>query len=813
MQYELKLIGRTLWRQREFSLLNILGLAAGIGAGLLIFLVVRYETSFDQFHSRHERIYRVVTSINVHNEDPAYNGCVPIPLPGVIRQDLPQFQTVAATWEVGKTQFSVPPGKTEPTDLPEKKFKQEKGTFYAEPSLFDIFDFPWLSGNPHEALKEPNTAALTRSVADAWFGNWKKAIGRVIYMGDNRIPFTVTGILSDPPLNTDVPLRIVLSYATFLASKSEILTAWGHFDSHSECFLLLGKGQDIRAAASQSAIFSNRYFGKMMGAGNSVGIFFQPLKDVHFDERFETYGEPGISRKELWVLELIGIFLVLVACINFVNLSTAQSFGRSKDVGVRKVLGSSRGQLFARNFRETACIVFLALLLGCIMAEIALPFLSHLIGRNLSLDVVHYPSIGLFLLATGLLVTFLSAVYPGIVLSSFDPIAVFRNRINSSGTISVSLRRGLVIFQFVIAQLLIIGTLVVESQMHYFQSRPLGFDKKAIVMVDLPGNRPSDRPRFEYLKNKMEQIPGVEEASLCSDPPAKDGAWSVGFLFDNDPTWQPFSLISRYADTAYLRTFHMTLMAGRYPYASDTIRELVVNEATVRRLGFRSASAILNKTIRFHDPGQRYPIVGVVRDFNSKSLKEAIAPLVLSTDLDQYQKLAIRLNPQQIDAAMPAIQQVFSQTFPDHVFDYEFFDDAVRRFYQQETIIAALFKIFSVLAIVISCLGLYGLVSFMAVQRTKEIGIRKVLGASVQSIVYLFSREFTLLIILAFLIATPSGYYFMHQWLAGFYYHISVGWQVFVAAITFSVLIAWMAVGYRAARAALTDPVKALKYE
>jgi putative ABC transport system permease protein len=802
-----RILLRGLWNKKSFSLLNILGLSVGIAASLLIFLVIHYETGFDSFHANGNRIYRVVNSLQMSNGEVGYNGCNPLPMPAAIHQDFPQFEQVSATWSVKEAQFAIP-GKT---GEPDKKFREKEGCFYTEPSLFRIFDFPWLAGNPDEALKDPNTVALTRSVAEKWFGNWKEAIGRTVLMGDIKTPFRVTGVLKDPPSNTDIPLRIALSYTSFLEQKDKPLTSWGYFNSNAECFVLLARGQNIRSARTLLPAFQARYFNDATGfSGVKASVYFQPLKEIHFDDRFETYGKRSVSEKECWALGLIGLFLILIACINFINISTARSISRSKEIGVRKVLGSSRSQLLLQFLQETALTVFVAVLAACFIARLSLPFLNGLMGEQLTFDPGD-PVILLYLFGTWVIVTFLAGFYPGMVLSAFAPIAAIRNKISFPGSGSIYLRRGLVILQFSIAQILLIGTLVIVRQMNYFRYRPMGFDSKAIAIVDIPGNHES-RSKYAALKTRILQVPGVEQASLCGDPPSKDGSWSISFTFGTDPNSQPFNLITRYADTSYIATFHLNLLAGRYPVASDTIRELAVNAATVRKLGLKEPGDILNKFISFGGP-QKYPVVGVLADFNNKSLREEISPLVISPALEEYEKLAIRLDPHEMNATIGRVRTAFAEVFPDHVFDYTFFDDSIMSFYRGEAITSALFKIFAAIAILISCLGLYGLISLMTAQKTREVGIRKVLGASVARIVYSFSMEFTYLVGISFLIAAPLGSYVMSRWLSGFYYRIDMGWGLFALTLLSSGMIAWITVGYKAVKAAITNPVKSLRAE
>ena len=818
----LKIAFRSLWRKRAFSLLNILGLAIGIAAALIIFLVIVNETGFDSFHTKKDRIFRVGVDLTYHNGAKDYEGSVPILMADAMRQDFPQLEKVAATWRVNKAQIAIPANGNEG----EKLFREEDDLFYVEPAFFDIFDFPWIAGNPATALKEPYTMAIDRTVAKRWFGgDPSNAIGRTVLINDKRTPYKITGIMQDPPPNTDISMQVVFSYASFRAINRASFADqnnWGSVSSASEFFGLLAPGKDLQSLNAQIPAFSKRHFGLVNVGGAAVmKAVLLSLNGQHFDDRYGNYGKAPISLKELWALGLIGIFLILVACINFINLSTAQSVNRSKEIGVRKVLGSNRPQLLGQFLQETGLITLIALILACILAELALPYIAGLLERDdsLSLSFIRHPSIIFFLLGTGLVVTFSAGFYPAMILSGFDPIAAIKNKVTIKTAGGLSLRRGLVILQFVIAQLLIIGTLVVIKQMDFFRNRPTGFDRKAIALIELPSSAQA-RQSYTFLKDKIARIPGVQSASLCDVPPETTDAWNTDFHFDRRPNVEDFSISLRFADSDYLRTFNMKMAVGRMPYYSDTARELVVNEATVKMLGFKSDGDILGKTLNLGAQASGVgstdlPIVGVLQDFNNKPLNimEGIKPVVITSSQGGYSTLAIRMDPREIEKLIPAVRAACSETFPEHLFEVSFFDDMVLNFYHSEAIASKLFKIFAVLAIFISCLGLYGLVSFMAAQKTKEVGIRKVLGASIQSIVYLFSKEFTILIFIAFVAAAPLGYYFMLAWLNGFYYRTQIGWEVFAVAIVLSILIAWATVGYRAVRAALANPLKSLKYE
>ena len=806
MNNSVTVVLRSLRRQKEFSLLNVLGLGVGIGSALLLFLLIRNELSFDTYHSKRDRIYRVVSTETYRSGLMDYDGNAPAPLVDALRQEFPEVEAAADV--IGQGMQIAVPGQ----GGVEKKFNVQ--ATYVEPPLFDILDIPWLQGNPRTALNDLQTMAISKKTAQTWFGDWRLAMGKVVLINDDRRPFRITGILTDPHPNTDVPLTIALSFATYrhdLPGEFTDPMNWDSFSSSVQCYFLLKKGARIESMNRHLPQFVATHYTPLFEHSDSRdSSFFQPLKEMHFDTQLDHPGKPGLSYNELLSLGLVGCFLLLVACINFINLATALSVNRAKEVGVRKVLGSSRGQLLRRFLGETALLVVCSALIGCILAELALGPVCHLLEKEIAWNALFSPGSVLFLLIIMVVVTCLAGLYPGAVLSGFNPIGALKSKVSTRTIGGISLRRALVVFQFVIAQLLIIGTIVVLRQMHYFKSRPMGFDRNAIAIVGVPWQN----PRVAGFRADVLQIPGVQAASLSNGAPATDGIWSSGFTYDNHVYQEGFEAIYKFGDADYLSTFRIPLVAGRPPYPSDTVREVVVNESLVRGLGLRSASDIIGKSVRvsYHN-GTPATVVGVARDFVTTTMKDKIKPLILMTNKMEYYEMDLRLDADKIDRVMPQVQALYAKAFPEHIWDTRFLDDQIVQYYKAVENTATLFKVFAALAIFISCLGLYGLVSFMAAQKTKEVGIRKVLGASVQSIVYLFSKEFTLLVGIAFALATPIGYYVMRQWLQGFYYQTAISWDIFALSIAASIVIAWATVGYRAVRAALADPVKALKYE
>jgi putative ABC transport system permease protein len=539
----------------------------------------------------------------------------------------------------------------------------------------------------------------------------------------------------------------------------------------------------------------------------------QPLGDMHYNTEVSTFGGHGFSKELIKVVSLIGIFLLVIACVNFINLATAQAVNRSKEVGIRKVLGSNRSQLVLQFISETLIITLFAVALAVGIAEIVLPFVNDLLEISLKAAFITEPILLLFLLGLVVAVTLLSGFYPALVLSGFNPIEALKNKIKAGRSSGVSLRRVLVVTQFFIAQVLVIGTLVFIYQMDYFRNKPLGFDKDAIMTVPFPGDSIS-RTKLNTLRDQLLSMPGIKDVSYSFASPSDNNGWGSDFKYDNSPKQTNFNAQLKWADAEYFNLYKLQFVAGHAYPKGDTVRGYVVNETLTKKLGIRDPKDAVGKYIKLWDDKTKYAqITGVVKDFNISSLKRAIQPVLMSSWRDVYQKINIKIQPQNINQTLASVEKLWNSTFPDGMYEYQFLDDKIANFYKAEDQQSKLAKIFASIAIFISCLGLYGLISFMAVQRVKEVGIRKTLGASVGQIVYLFSKEFTLLIAIAFCISVPVGWYLMHKWLQDYTYKISIGPGIFILAILASITIAWVTVGYKAIRAAMANPVKSLRSE
>ena len=790
-----KIAWRNLWRNKSYTFINILGLASGIACAILIFSVVSYQFSFDSFHPEANRIYRAVTEY--HTDATEYQPGVPQPLGKAFRNDFTFIEKSARVFIFNKALISLP-GEKEV-----KKFEEDDGVAYAEPEFFDIFRFPLVSGDHNAALTQPNTALITQKIATKYFGA-EDPIGRIIRY-DNHTNFRITGVLRDIPGNTDRTGEIYLSYDNLKDKDSWVASdsSWGSVSSRMNFFVRLKPNSTAAIAEKQLPAFVKKYYGNE--DATATRLHLQPLSDVHFNADYDG----SASKRNLWVLSLIGVFLIITACVNFVNLATAKALNRAKEVGVRKVMGSLRSHLFWQFMIETALIVVISFALAFGLASLTLPLLNNLLRTRMPLNLLENSRILLFLPLLLLAVVFLAGSYPGLVLARFRPIAALKGKLSQQHIGGFSLRRTLVITQFTVSQMLIIGLIVIAIQIRYSRTIDLGFRKEGIVMLPVPQN---DNIKMATLRSRLTAIAGTQDITLCSQAPAAGSNSYTNLRYDNRPKDEPWEVNEKFGDAQYLSTFKLNLLAGRNIFRADTLREALVNEMFMTKVGVRNPIDILGKTITV-DGRKGIVIVGVVRDFHNKSLRSGIDPIVILPEKTNYYTCAARIDLTDIVAVLGSYEKIWNETYPDYVYSHQFLDERIDRFYREDTTTFALVEGFAGIAILISCLGLYGLISFMAVQKTKEIGVRKVLGARLDSILWLFGKEFSRLLLLAFLIAAPFAGWVMHNWLQDFKYRIPLDWRIFALAILSTFAIALLTIAWRSVKAALANPITSLRSE
>jgi len=791
-----KIALRNLQRSRTYALINILGLGLGITCAILIFMLVRYHLSYDNFHANKDRIYRAITEF--HDEGVSQESGVPSPFGKAFRNDFTFAEKTARVIDYGYQLISLPNSKDN------KKFEEENGFAFAELDFFDIMNYPLIEGDKRTVLAEPNSAIVTEAIAQKYFGK-ANAIGQTIRV-NNKINYKITGILKNLPVNSERKQEIYLSYVN-LKDENEWLArddSWMGLYSSSQCYILLKEGVSQATVEKALPALSKKYYSPKDAPGWQFKL--QPLSDIHFNTELGGYME----KKNLWALSLIGIFLIVTACVNFVNLATAQALSRSKEIGVRKVLGSLRAQLFWQFISETAIITGVALLIGLILSYLALPYINSLFKAHLTISLLSDLSLILFLTVLVVVVTFFSGSYPGLILAGFQPILALKGKISQKNAGGFTLRRGLVVAQFAISQILIIGTIVIANQMRFSKQSDLGFNKDAIVMVPVPI---TDLAKMSTLRSRISQVSGVKNGTFCFTAPASNSNNSTDLRYDARSEEEQFDINLKSADDQYIKTFGLKLIAGRNIMPSDTLREFVVNETLVKKLKLKSADEIIGKQLSINGNHDKATIVGVVKDFYNYSFRAGIDPVCILSGYTRYENYAVSINMATMKPTMTAIEKIWNETYPEYIFKSAFLDDKIAEFYALDHVMLQLIQLFAGIAIFIGCLGLYGLVSFMAAQKTKEIGVRKVLGASIGNIVWMFGKEFIRLLFIAFVIAAPLAWWVMNGWLQDFKYREEIGAGIFLLAIGSTLLIAALTVGYRSVSAALMDPVKSLRSE
>jgi ABC-type antimicrobial peptide transport system permease subunit len=789
---------RNFIRNRSYTLINVTGLSVGITSCIAIFLVISHDLSFDKFHTQHRDIYRVVTE-STSGSGTEYGTATPYPLAAAFRNDfagipLTQIHNDEEGFlKVGSEKFSV------------------NNVLFADSMFFKVFDYGVVSGNPSRDLGRPGVVFVTKALAARVLKNNATHIRL-----NNKLDLEVVGILEDPPANSHITFSMVVSMPSLNDDYVEFpIDSWGMTMS-GYCYVVLPEALD--PGQLDLAGFATKYLSD--NGGSRKQFHLQPLSAIHFDERYtENPGNASnVSRKDLTALAVLGLFILIIACVNFINLTTALSVKRSKEIGIRKTLGAGRAQLTAYFLGETLLLTLISVVISLCAVEWLLRWLNAFLGLQLALDITH-PMLLSFLLILVVTTTLLAGFYPAVMLSGFNPLAVLKNRITSSSGASGSVRKALVVFQFMIAQGLVISTLIMAAQMSYFRKKPLGFDKDFIVTVPL---RENERTQLETFKNRLKQIPGVQQVSFSLGVPTSSNSFSTNYFLSDEGPEHRYRVELKPVDRDYLQAFGLRLKAGRWFTEAEENQAstldsgsfvYVMNETAARQLGFYNIEEIVGKRITTGIGDLDAEVIGVVEDFHVRSLHESISPVVILNMPGLYYQAGIKLSPGNVQEGLDEIQRHYADVFPEYNFEYEFLDQHLATLYQRDERTFTLFKVFSGISIFIGCLGLYGLISFVASQKLKEVSIRKVLGATVGNIMILFSREFVILITIAFAIAAPLTHYMMTHWLNGFAYPIDIPWGVFLIGIAATMMIALLTVGYKSMQAALANPAETLRSE
>ena len=801
----LTIIYRNTLRHKGYAVINVLGLAVGMTCCILILLYVQDELGYDRYASRHDRIYRLAMSIKTVDRAETHTARSPTAWGWMLAEAFPEVE--------GFTRIKAPLVSWQVTYVEGDRRFNEPGFYFADPGILDLFDFKLIRGDANTALNAPNTVVMTESTAARYFGS-DEALGKVIRI-DNTYDLTVTGVMEDVPRNSHMTFGFLGSFETLNVNPIYGGLDYGrntqNFFPDLYTYLLLADGYSPESLEPKMAEFIEARYRPVLNQFNAqIEAVFQPLTSIHLHSNLD--GELGANSDiaYVYIFSAVAFFLLLIACINFMNLATARSAGRAREVGIRKVVGAFRVQLIYQFIGESTIMAALSLVVATGLVYAFLPAFNALSGKELFFA---FDDVGMVFGLIGIvaLAGVLAGSYPALFLSSFQPVTVLKGS-SRAGAVNTNLRKMLVVLQFVISVVFIIGTGVVSDQMRFVQDKHLGFEKEQLVVMPL--GDPRQRVIYNAYKEKIASFPSVLGVTAANEMP---GGLVNDILFtpDGAPEEELVRINNMWIDHDFIRTMGIELAAGRdfsRSFPTDTLQAFVINEAAVSWLGWDGAP--LDKKIRlgnFKD-GR---VIGVVQDFHVRSLHSGIEPMMLQLvpNPDPLHYLAIRIAPDDVAGTMGFLESNWREIYPDDSFTYSFLDEDFNRLYQNEARQGRIFRSFSILAVFIACLGLLGLASFTAEQRTREIGVRKVLGASVSGIVALLSKEYVKLVLYANLIAWPIAYFVMNDWLDGFAYSTELSPRIFVLAAALAIAITMLTVSYRAVRAAHTDPVEALQQE
>ncbi len=780
---------RNLMRHKVFSLINVSGLALGMTCSILILLWVKDEMSTNRFHADIDNLYRVMEVQSYPGADDLTTDANPGPLAEALEQELPEVKHAvrSTTWE-WKQLFAY-----------NDKVLKVSGR-YTDPEFFEIFSFPLLQGNAAQVLKQPNSVVISETVANQFFDSPEAAMGKMFKI-DNSKSYKVTGVMQDVPKNSTLRFDYVMPLEDWINSPGgSWLKDWGN--NGIRTYLQLQPGTDIAAFNEKIKPIVKKHNEK-----SNIDLFVQPISDMYLYGEFRNGSQVGSGNiEDVRLFSVVAVFILIIACINFMNLATARSAKRAKEVGVRKAIGANKSALIYQFMTESVLVAFLALFVSVNLAGILLPHFNELTGKFISIDLSD-PMLLLLLLGVAVLTGLLSGSYPAFFLSSFDPAVVLKGTAKLSKRVSV-FRKGLVVFQFMLSALLIISTLVVYLQLHYIRTKNIGLDRENLMYVPLEGELQS---RYEVVKRELEAIPGIMSVSSANQNPMMVGnsTGSVEWKGKDPNASILFSVMT--VDYDFLETMGITLKEGRdfsKQFGTDTAAFLVNNEAA-RLMQLQQP---VGESLELWE-SVKGPVIGVMNDFHSTSMHIAMQPLILVLRPEEENTMFARIAPGSTTAAVAAVEQVVKRHNPAFPFEYHFLDEDFEKMYKSEAVMGQLTTYFAGVAIFISCLGLFGLALFTAEQRTKEIGIRKVLGASITSIVYMLSKDFLRLVLIANLIALPLSWYLMDSWLSDYAFRTELSWWIFAAAFLSTIVIAMLTLSFHAVKTAINNPVTSLRTE
>ncbi|MEO8763748.1 MAG: ABC transporter permease [Ginsengibacter sp.] len=806
---------RNFWHNKIFSSINVLGLSFGISAALVIFLIVSYEFSFDKFEKNADRIYRVVLDAKFNGTE-AHSAAVPAPLSTAMQNEMTGIdQTIPVMQFQGDATVAVAVvGNSGKPVI----YKRQSGVVFTNPQYFQLLSFQWLAGSPQTSLKDPFSLVLTESRAKLYFPGKlpEDIIGKQANYND--ITLTVSGIVKDLDEHTAFTAQEFISFSTISKTNLQdhfMMNVWNDWMAYSQLYVKISNGNTPEKTGAKLRVLLKKYNKDAeKDINNTMAFHLQPLSDLHFNNKYQGVGSRIAHKPTLYGLLAIAAFLLLLGCINFINLTTAHGSHRAKEIGIRKTMGSSKKDLIFQFLSETFFITLIATILSVIVTPLLLEMFKNFIPPGLHFDLWNQPYLLLFLLLLTVIVSFLSGLYPALILSGYKPVLVLKSQAfaGTSQTRNAWVRKSLTVFQFVIAQFFVIATIMVSKQIDYSLNSDMGFNKEAVINFELPYDTVS--VHGQQLLSSIKSLQGVSIASVGFFAPADQGSAFTNLVYKNGKEDKTPNTQIRWGDPDFITVYQIQLLAGRNVLPSDTIKEFLVNESFAHAIGFQHASDALNKFLQWN--GKNIPIVGVMKDFHDQSMHALISPIVFGGS--NGSTFHIKLKPNNTEGTqwkntIAEIQKSFKQIYPGEEFNYKFLDDTIAKFYESELHTASLLSWATGLAVLISCLGLLGLVIYTTNIRTKEIGIRKILGASVTNIISILSTEFVQLVMIAFVIAAPMAWWASYKWLQDYAYRTTISWWVFAVSGIGMLIIALIILSIQTIRAAIANPVKSLRTE
>jgi len=792
----LKIAFRSIKRQKIYSFINIAGFAIGMACCLLIFLYVRHELSYDRYNKDVERVCRIVLDSRTQTANRVFVPVSPMIAP-TLKSDYPQVEYAARAFTFTGSR------------LVRKKdtFFYENRFMYADQELFDVLTFQFIHGSQQEALTRPNTLVVSQSMANKYFGN-ANPLGETLEI--NQQEYEITGVVKDCPENTHLKYDLIASLET-LKDWNE-MSNW--YSTMFYTYLKLKPGVNVEEFSSQISRLTDKYIGEQLKSWGSIDHYFlQPVASIHLHSHLRYETEPPGNPVYITIFSFVGLFILIIACLNFMNLSTARSAKRAKEVGLRKVVGAQKLQLIGQFLGESLLVAFLSLGVAMVIARFAVPLLKDLTGISLSFDALLMPGVLLSLIGGAFLVGMAAGLYPAFVLSAFRP-AVTLKGVQRAGSRSLDLRTVLVVVQFAISVLLIIGTLTMYKQFFFMKNQYLGFEKEQKLILPLRGGI-DIQENFASVKDIFSRHSSVTGVTVSSTVPGRGVSnFAVSLVGEDDTKNQ--SMFHMYFDDDFIPDYGIDMVAGRAfqkEMKTDFMGAFLINEAAVKAFGWSRPEDALGKRVRTGHGGRVNPVIGVTKNFHYRGLQSEVEPLVMEFLPWTFRYITLSIDISDLNETLAFVKSQWKSLWPGHPLEHFFLDTDFDRQYRADEQIGNVFGIFTFLGLFIACLGLLGLASFTAESRTKEIGIRKVLGASVGGIVLMLSRQFTKWVLLANCIAWPAAYYLMDRWLKNFAYRVDIGVWTFVLSGALALVIAFLTVSYQSIKAAAANPVDSLRYE